>query len=120
MGFGKEVDGNSSTLDRGASGRGELNNPVVFAHGRASEDGDAPTTLIQGRTGNVHTREKVLEEGIESTRRSCLDLLKEDMVESFEEVFEKVPSLGLTVGRGPRLPNTQRANVDRDTGGGWE
>ena len=117
MGFGEEVDGNSSTLDRGASGRGELNDPVMFAHCRTGEDGDTPATLIEGGTGNVHPREKVFEKGVESVRRSCLDLLEEDMVETFEEVFEEVPSLGLTVGRGPRLPNTQRTNVDRNARG---
>jgi hypothetical protein len=114
VGLGEEVDGDSSTLDRGAGRRGELYNPVVLAHCRTGEDGDTPATLIEGRTRNVHPRKKMLEKGVESSRRGRLDLLEEDVVETFEEVFEEVSSLGLTVSGCPRLTNAQRANVDRN------
>ena len=46
--------------------------------------------------------------------RSRLNLLEKDVVETFEEVFEEVSSLGLTVSGSPRLTNAQRANVDRN------
>ena len=87
MGLGEEVDGDGSTLDRGAGGRGELYNPVVFAHGRTGEDGDTPATLIEGGTCNVHPRKKMLEKGVESSRRSRLDLLKKDVVETFVKTY---------------------------------
>ena len=63
VGFGEEMDGDGSTLYRGAGRRGELHNPVVFTHSRVGEDGDTPATLIQGGTSNVHPREKMFEKG---------------------------------------------------------